>query len=128
VSQYYKLRGTYVWNAGMSSSRQFRRYLTAFEAELAAPSGVGPMEPDDVSEIDPEVFGAFVAALLHWYRSHICSSDTELLSSGFVTMVLALAERAGIPVDWPVEEQLWPREQLAALRERVHMIARRMAS
>src|SRR5207245_1817585 len=55
-------------------------------------------------------------------------SDTKLMSGGFVVMVLALAERAGVAVDWPVEEQQWPREQLAELRERGHAHASSLPS
>src|SRR6201999_4535226 len=47
VSQNYNINGKTVWNVGMSTSIQFMRYIEDFEAELALPSGLGPMYGDD---------------------------------------------------------------------------------
>ena len=98
MSQYYELRGETLWNPSQGASRLFLRHVALFEAELELPSGIGPMEWDE-SELDPEAFEAFVDALLTWHRrtSH---SVMRALADGFVVTVVALARRAGTPVDW----------------------------
>ena len=128
MSQYFSVRGTTVWNPGMSTSRVFLRGLAGFADELGLPTGIGPMEPDDEADVDPVLFGTYANALLRWYRRHVHGSDALALAGGFVTYALALARRAGVELDWPVDEQPWPREQLAALRERVETVAGQMAS
>lgn len=128
MSQYFSVRGKTVWNPGMSTSRVFRRGLAGFADELGLPTGIGPMEPDDDADVDPEVFGAYAHGLLRWYRQHVYGSDALALADGFTTYALALAQRAGVELDWPVEEQPWPRDQLAALRERVETVAGQMLS
>ena len=127
MSQYYNVDGKSVWNPGMSTSGQFLAYIRVFEAELGMPSGIGPMYGDE-AEIDVPVYAAFVSAFLNWYRVRTGSDDTELMAAGFLTIVLALAQRAGAVIDWPEEEQPWPRLKLATLRERAHVKANQMAA
>ncbi|MEU6243496.1 DUF6086 family protein [Streptomyces sp. NPDC047024] len=98
MSQDYILGDDTLWNPSNGASRLFRRQVELFEAELGLPSGIGPMECDE-SQIDPALFGTFAHALLTRHRR---TSHTIILtlSEGFTATVLALAERAGIALDW----------------------------
>ena len=127
MSQYYNVDGKSVWNVGMSTSIQFLRFVRDFETELELPSGIGPMYGDD-AEIDVPAFGTFATAFLKWYSVRTYSDDIEMLTAGLLTIVLALAKRAGAVVDWPEEEQPWPRLKLATLREHAHVKANQMAA
>ncbi|GAA2768732.1 DUF6086 family protein [Streptomyces paradoxus] len=98
MSQYFDIGDETLWNPSNGTSRMFRRQVAVFEAELELSSGIGPMENDEC-QIDLVTFETFVKALLAHHRrtSH---AIVLALSDGFTTTVLALAERAGIEVDW----------------------------
>jgi hypothetical protein len=98
MSQYFLVGEEQLWNPSTGTARLFCHQVTAFEADLDLPSGVGPMHNDEC-QIDPVAFGAFVSALLARHRgtSH---TITLALSDGFVGTVLVLAERAGVDIDW----------------------------
>ncbi|MDT9687672.1 DUF6086 family protein [Streptomyces sp. P9(2023)] len=98
MSQYFDMGDETLWNPSNGASRMFLRQVAVFEAELELPSGLGPMENDEC-QIDRAVFETFVDALLARHRrtSH---GILLALSEGFTATVLALAERAGIRVDW----------------------------
>ncbi|MEU0451750.1 DUF6086 family protein [Streptomyces sp. NPDC006129] len=98
MSQYFDMGDETLWNPSNGASRMFRRQVAVFEAELGLSSGIGPMENDEC-QIDLVTFEAFVNALLAYHRraSH---AIVLALSDGFTATVLALAERAGIEVDW----------------------------
>ncbi|HJP75906.1 MAG TPA: DUF6086 family protein [Pseudonocardiaceae bacterium] len=126
MSQYYEVHGTTVWNPALGTSRQFLRFVRVFEIEVGVPSGIGPAEPNDISEIDPEVFGAFVNELVRWYLVRTGSPDADLLSRGFIVIVLALAQRAGVMVDWPPTRSQWDADKLNSLREQAQEKERQM--
>ncbi|MFE7898067.1 DUF6086 family protein [Streptomyces sp. NPDC057424] len=98
MSQYFDIGDETLWNPSNGASRMFRRHVAVFEAELELSSGIGPMENDEC-QIDLVTFETFVKALLAHHRrtSH---AIVLALSDGFTATVLALAERAGIEVDW----------------------------
>ncbi|MEV0372491.1 DUF6086 family protein [Streptomyces sp. NPDC050636] len=98
MSQYYDMGDQTLWNPSNGASRLFMSQVNVYEAEVGLPSGIGPMKADEC-QIDPTVFKAFVDALLAWHRrtSHAVMT---VLSEGFVTTVLVLAERACIEVNW----------------------------
>lgn len=98
MSQYYDMGDQTLWNPSNGASRLFMSQVSVYQAELGLPSGIGPMQADEC-QIDPVAFKAFVDALLAWHRrtSHVVMAA---LSDGFVAMVLVLAERADIEVNW----------------------------
>ncbi|MDQ1006092.1 hypothetical protein QFZ82_000577 [Streptomyces sp. V4I23] len=98
MSQYFDLGDETLWNPSNGASRMFQRQVAVFESELELPSGIGPMENDEC-QIHPATFKTFVNALLAQHRrtSH---AIILALSEDFVAIVLVLAERAGIGVDW----------------------------
>ncbi|MDX3850471.1 DUF6086 family protein [Streptomyces sp. AK02-01A] len=98
MSQYFEIADETLWNPSNGASRLFLRQVAVFEAELDLSSGIGPMENDEC-QIDPIAFETFVNALLARHRrtSH---AIVLALSEGFTAIVLVLAERAGITVDW----------------------------
>ncbi|MDQ1039855.1 hypothetical protein QFZ75_006271 [Streptomyces sp. V3I8] len=98
MSQYFDMGDETLWNPSNGASRMFRRQVAVFEAELELSSGIGPMENDEC-QIDLATFAPFVNALLAHHRrtSH---AIVLALSDGFTATVLALAERAGVEVDW----------------------------
>ncbi|MFF4911001.1 DUF6086 family protein [Streptomyces sp. NPDC001260] len=98
MSQYFDVGDETLWNPSNGASRLFLRQVAVFEAELGIASGIGPMENDEC-QIDPAAFEVFVDALLAQHRR---TSHTIMLalSDGFTATTLALAERAGIKVDW----------------------------
>lgn len=98
MSQYFDMGDETLWNPSNGASRLFRRQVAVFEAELELSSGIGPMENDEC-QIDLGTFETFVNALLAHHRT---TSHAILLalSDGFTATVLALAERAGVKVDW----------------------------
>ncbi|QTE01647.1 DUF6086 family protein [Streptomyces cyanogenus] len=98
MSQYFDMGDETLWNPSNGASRLFQRQVEVFEAELELPSGIGPMRNDEC-QIDPAVFGAFVHALLARHR-RTGHTVVLALSEGFVGTVVALAERAGIDIDW----------------------------
>ncbi|MFG2526951.1 DUF6086 family protein [Streptomyces sp. NPDC048516] len=98
MSQYYDMGSQTLWNPSNGVSRLFLRQVALHEAELALPSGIGPMDADEC-QIDPTDFTAFVDALLVRHRN-TGHAVMIALSEGFVATVLVLAERAGIEVDW----------------------------
>ncbi|MEV7373784.1 DUF6086 family protein [Streptomyces sp. NPDC090301] len=95
MSQYFLMGGETLWNPSNGASRMFQRQVAVFEAELELPSGIGPMENDE-AQISPE---AFVDALLVRHR-RTRHAILLALSDGFTAVVLVLAERAAIKVDW----------------------------
>ncbi|MFE0173288.1 DUF6086 family protein [Streptomyces sp. NPDC059002] len=113
MSQYYDMGDQTLWNPSNGVSRLFSGQVALYEAELALPSGIGPMEADEC-QIDPTVFKGFVDALLAWHRrtSH---AVVIALSEGFVATVLVLAERAGIAVAWKPTD-LAARDELRDVR------------
>ncbi|AJE40130.1 DUF6086 family protein [Streptomyces nodosus] len=98
MSQYFDSGDETLWNPSNGASRLFRRQVAVFEAELELSSGIGPMENDEC-QIDPDTFEVFVNALLA-QRRRTSHAILLALSEGFTATVLALAERAGITVDW----------------------------
>ncbi|ALV37930.1 DUF6086 family protein [Streptomyces sp. CdTB01] len=98
MSQYFDIGDETVWNPSNGAARLFLRQVAVFEAELGLASGFGPMENDEC-RMDPAAFEIFVNALLAQHRrtSH---AVILALGEGFTATTLALAERAGIPVDW----------------------------
>ncbi|UFR01668.1 DUF6086 family protein [Streptomyces sp. Go40/10] len=98
MSQYFDIGDETLWNPSNGAARLFLRQVEVFEAELELPSGLGPMRNDEC-RIDPEVFGVFVHALLARHRR---TGHTIILalSESFVGVVVALAQRAGIGIDW----------------------------
>lgn len=98
MSQYFDMGDETLWNPSNGVSLMFQRQVAVFEAEMALPSGIGPMENDEC-QIRPDTFEVFVNALLAKHRrtSH---AIWLALSDGFTATVLVLAERAGIDVDW----------------------------
>ncbi|MFE0524937.1 DUF6086 family protein [Streptomyces sp. NPDC058954] len=98
MSQYFDIGDETLWNPSNGAARLFLRQVAVFEAELGLASGIGPMENDEC-QIDPAVFETFVDALLAQHRR---TSHTIMLalSDGFTATTLALAERAGVKVDW----------------------------
>lgn len=99
MSQYYGLGEVTLWNPSNGASRLFLRQAALFEEEVGLPSGIGPMR-DDEAQISPEVFRAFVHALLAW-RRRTHHAVMSALSDGFLATVLVLADRAGIVVGQP---------------------------
>jgi hypothetical protein len=97
VSQYYELGEVTLWNPSNGASRLFLRQAALFEEEVGLPSGIGPMR-DDAAQIGPEVFEAFVQALLAW-RGRTHHVVMAALSDGFLATILVLADRAGIMVE-----------------------------
>ncbi|MFI1825249.1 DUF6086 family protein [Streptomyces sp. NPDC020412] len=97
-SQYYEIGDETLWNPSNGASRLFLIQVSVYQAELGLPSGIGPMQEDEC-QIDPVAFKEFVDALLAWHRRARHRVMTAL-SEGFVATVLALAEAAGIEVDW----------------------------
>ena len=65
VSQYYEAGRVTLWNPSSGVSSLFLRQVALFEEEVGLPSGIGPMEADEV-EVSLASFGAFVSALLAW--------------------------------------------------------------
>ncbi|MEU9400455.1 DUF6086 family protein [Streptomyces sp. NPDC048242] len=148
MSQDFILGDETLWNPSNGAARLFLRQVELFEAELGLPSGIGPMECDE-ARIDPALFGTFVHALLTRHRrtSHTSHTIILTLSEGFTATALALAERAGIELDWaelaamprgarsdvqisvgtgmstPAEPDAWA----AALREKAAYVSRHMA-
>ncbi|MEV8585685.1 DUF6086 family protein [Streptomyces sp. NPDC051180] len=98
MSQYFHIGNETLWNPSNGASRMFRHHVALFESELALPSGIAPMENDEC-QIDPVVFGTFVHALLAHHR-RTTHGILLALSEGFAATTLALATRAGIPIDW----------------------------
>jgi hypothetical protein len=98
MSQYFDIGDETLWNPSNGASRMFQRQVAVFESELGLPSGIGPMENDEC-QIAPATFETFVNALLARHRrtSH---AIILALSEDFIAIVLVLAERAGIGVDW----------------------------
>ncbi|WP_240805952.1 DUF6086 family protein [Streptomyces sp. BPSDS2] len=144
MSQYFDMGDETLWNPSNGASRMFQRQAAIFEAELALPSGIGPMENDEC-QISPDTFDTFVNALLTRHRrtSH---AVWLALSEGFIATTLVLAERAGVEVNWaqhgatpeapfedvqvstatgmstPAEHEVWA----AGLREKARELERRM--
>ncbi|MBP2587017.1 hypothetical protein J3A78_007495 [Streptomyces sp. PvR006] len=98
MSQYFLMGGETLWNPSNGASRMFQRQVAVFEAELELPSGIGPMENDE-AQISREAFETFVDALLVRHR-RTGHAILLALSDGFTAVVLVLAERAAIKVDW----------------------------
>ncbi|MFI9291644.1 hypothetical protein H4W23_39185 [Streptomyces gardneri] len=98
MSQYFDLGDETLWNPSNGASRMFQRQVAVFEAELELPSGIAPMENDEC-QISPDTFEIFVNALLVKHRGS-GHAIWLALSEGFIAIVLVLAERAGIKVDW----------------------------
>ncbi|MFI1470591.1 DUF6086 family protein [Streptomyces wuyuanensis] len=98
MSQYFDLGDDTLWNPSHGASRMFRRQVAVFEAELELPSGIGPMENDEC-RISPDAFETFVNALLARHRT-TSHAIWLALSESFTAIVLVLAERAAIEVDW----------------------------
>ncbi|MFE7184770.1 DUF6086 family protein [Streptomyces erythrochromogenes] len=98
MSQYFDLGDETLWNPSNGASRMFQRHVALFEAELEPPSGIGPMENDEC-QIDPVALEVFVNALVARHR-RTGHAITLALSEGFTATVVALAERAGIGLDW----------------------------
>ncbi|MGW0700090.1 DUF6086 family protein [Streptomyces sp. NPDC002867] len=98
MSQYFDFGDETLWNPSNGASRMFQRQVAVFESELELLSGIGPMENDEC-QIHPATFTTFVNALLAQHRrtSH---AIILALSEDFIAIVLVLAERAGIAVDW----------------------------
>lgn len=136
MSQYYKMGDRTLWNPSNGASRLFARQVALYEAELSLASGIGPMEVDEC-QIDPTVFAAFANALLAWH-AETRHAVMATLSAGFVAMVLALAEKANIEVDWRAAESAendylkisgpHAKEWTAALRQRVRELTRSLAT
>jgi hypothetical protein len=145
MSQYFDVGDETLWNPSNGASRMFRRQVAVFEAELDLSSGIGPMENDEC-QIDLVTFETFVNVLMAHHRS-TSHAIVLALSDGFTATVPALAERAGIEVDWaglgiapdggppedvqvsavagvstPTEDGAWA----AGLRERARELGRRM--
>ncbi|MFD3970473.1 DUF6086 family protein [Streptomyces cyaneofuscatus] len=99
MSQFYDLGDRTLWNPSHGVSLLFTAQIAAHETEVGISSGIGPMEADEC-RIDPVAFAAFAGALLTW-RSRSPHPVRAALSDGFLAMVLALAERGGIEVEWP---------------------------
>lgn len=98
MSQYYDMGDQTLWNPAPGVSRLFMSQVRVHEAEVGVPSGIGPMQ-DDECQVDPTGLKSFTDALLAWHRgtSH---PVVAALSEGFVVTVLALADRAGVTVNW----------------------------
>lgn len=98
MSQYFDMDGETLWNPSNGVSRLFLRHVALAEDELGIPSGIGPMVNDEC-QIARATLQIFVNALLAQHRR---TSHAVLLalSEGFTATMLALAERAGIKVDW----------------------------
>ncbi|MFB7512229.1 DUF6086 family protein [Streptomyces sp. NPDC056144] len=103
MSQYYDIGEETLWNPANGASRMFRHQVAVFEAELGITSGVAPMENDEC-QIDPVALGVFVNALLAEHR-RTTHAVRLALSEGFVAVMLVLAERAGVTVDWSSHER-----------------------
>ncbi|WP_030898999.1 DUF6086 family protein [Streptomyces sp. NRRL F-5126] len=135
MSQYYDVGDQTLWNPSNSASRLFMTQVTAHQAEVGLPSGIGPMEADEC-QIDPVVFAAFVNALLAWH-GRTGHAVMVALSEGFVATTLVLAERANIEVNWqavegaerddlPMTSDPHARGRTAALRQTTRELARHM--
>ncbi|MBL1103693.1 hypothetical protein JK361_03590 [Streptomyces sp. 5-8] len=98
MSQYFEIGDETLWNPSNGAARLFLRQVEVFEAELELPSGLGPMRNDEC-KIEPAVFAVFVHALLARHR-RTGHTVVLALSEGFVATVVALAQRAGIDIDW----------------------------
>jgi hypothetical protein len=98
MSQYFEIGNETLWNPSNGASRMFQRQVAVFEAELELSSGIAPMVSDEC-QIDLNTFEIFVNALLANHRS-TSHAIVLALSDGFTATVLALAERAGIKVNW----------------------------
>ncbi|MFF5532124.1 DUF6086 family protein [Streptomyces cinerochromogenes] len=98
MSQYFDIGDETLWNPSNGAARLFLRQVEVFEAELELPSGLGPMRNDEC-RIDPEVFGVFVHALLARHR-RTGHPIVLALSESVVGVVVVLARRAGIDIDW----------------------------
>ncbi|MBL1084235.1 hypothetical protein JK359_20070 [Streptomyces actinomycinicus] len=98
MSQYFEIGDDSLWNPATRAAQLFLRQVAVFEAELELPSGLGPMRNDEC-KIDPAVLGIFTHALLARHR-RTGHSIIQALSENFVGIVVVLAERAGIGIDW----------------------------
>jgi hypothetical protein len=96
MSQNYRVGDRVLWNPSNGVSRVFAGQVRIFEQELGVPSGVGEEWADDY-EIDVEQLATFAGALLT-YSSTSNHRILHALTDGFVSTVLAVAERAGIDV------------------------------
>ncbi|MEV6881320.1 DUF6086 family protein [Streptomyces sp. NPDC051135] len=136
MSKYYDLGDRTLWNPSNGASRLFMSQVTAHQAEVGLPSGIGPMEADEC-QIDPVAFAAFVDALLAWH-SETRHAVTATMSEGFVATVLALAEIANIEVSWQgakrveilylkTASDLHAKEWTGALEQKSRELVRHMA-
>lgn len=93
MSQYFNANGQVLWNPSNGVSQLFLRSAEALAPLVKLPTGIGEMVSDD-SEIDMEVFEAFVNALVQVYQQ----SNHPILRSlmeGFVATAVVLAHRGG---------------------------------
>lgn len=108
MSQLVEIDGETVWDVANRAGNLFLRHVRLWEEEMGMPSGIGEMINDEI-DIRREPFTAFVAALVE--RERATGHGVMLaLSAGFVGTVLALADRAGIPLPPPPDEEPQPRE------------------
>ncbi|MEV5969937.1 DUF6086 family protein [Streptomyces sp. NPDC051921] len=133
MSQYVDMDGETLWNPANKAGNLFLRHVRLWEEELGLPSGIGEMANDEI-DVAREPFTAFVAALVAHQRA-TGHGVVLALSEGFAGTVLALADRAGIPLPPATEERPEAREavqitsagivpppgdaRLVALRERM---------
>ena len=96
MTQYYSAGELTLWNPSNGVSHVFLGQVRLFEQELGTASGLGEMFADEC-QVDVDEFGTFAQALLDYWGS----SDHPVLHTlidGFVSTVLALAQRAGVEV------------------------------
>ncbi|MFF4607412.1 DUF6086 family protein [Streptomyces sp. NPDC001339] len=98
MSHLLRLGRQTLWNPSNGASRPFTSLVTVYQAEMNLPSGIGLMATDEC-QIAPIACAAFVDALLAWH-SKTRHAVMATLSEGSVAMVLYLAEKASIEVDW----------------------------
>jgi hypothetical protein len=103
LSQYYEFGDETLWNPSSGVSRLFLRQVALFEEEVGLSSGIAPMQEDE-AVVSPEVFEAFVSAVLAW-RGRTHHVVVQALSDGFIATLVVLAERAGIAPQWPVRQR-----------------------
>jgi hypothetical protein len=82
-----------VWDPALRVGKLFLGQAEAVAAVLELPSGLTPQR-DGTCQVDPQVFGTFVAELQTW---HLKSRHAELLllTKGVLTVAVALSLRTG---------------------------------
>jgi hypothetical protein len=108
MSRYFECDGVTLWNPATGRAKRFLDALRSLESDAGEPSGFGPMVSDEC-QIDSRQLNRFARMLATSTHPDTCSEA--------VTVVLALADRAGLAASWPPPLNKWEAEHLARARE-----------